>query len=124
MYGYDAIDDSYNISFTTVSASLAEAREYTNTQGKKLLVVTAGIPELPKDRADNLRKFGLTLSSTADHTYVLGSMFQDEICWGIGDDTKYTRARDLSEFVSSATKKYSPDEYVLLVLPELTDLYY
>lgn len=124
MYGYDAIDDSYNISFTTVSASLAEAREYANTQGKKLLVVTAGIPELPKDRADNLRKFGLMLSSAADHTYVLGSMFQDEICWGIGDDTKYTRARDLSKFVSNATRKYSTHEYVLLVLPELTDLYY
>ncbi len=124
MYGYEAIDDSYNISFTTVSASLAEAREYANSLGKKLLVVTAGIPELSKEHRENQRKLGQLLFSSSDHTYVLGSMFQQEIVWGIKDDSKYTLVKDLNEFAQLAPQKHIPAEYVLLVLPELTDLYY
>jgi UDP-N-acetylmuramyl pentapeptide synthase len=124
MYGYDAIDDSYNISFATVSASLVEARAYASSLGKKLLVVTAGIPELSKENRENQRKLGQLLLSSADHTYVLKSMFYEEICSGLWDDKKYTLAKDLNEFVELAPQKHIPTEYVLLVLPELTDLYY
>jgi UDP-N-acetylmuramyl pentapeptide synthase len=124
MYGYDAIDDSYNISFATVSASLVEARAYASSLGKKLLVVTAGIPELSKENRENQRKLGQLLLSSADHTYVLKSMFYEEICSGLWDDKKYTLAKDLNEFVELAPQKHIPTEYILLVLPELTDLYY
>lgn len=124
MYGYDAIDDSYNISFTTVSASLAEAREYANSLGKKLLVVTAGIPELSKAHLENQRKLGQLLLSSADHTYVLKSMFYEEVCRGLWDDKKYTLVKDLNEFLQRAPQAHESTKYMLLVLPELTDLYY
>jgi UDP-N-acetylmuramoyl-tripeptide--D-alanyl-D-alanine ligase len=124
LYGYDAIDDSYNISLTTATASLQEARKYADSIGKKLLVITAGIPEISQDRVDSQTKLGKLLQTYADHIYVLGSMYQQEICEGITDTLCYTRVINLQDFASQATRDFAPTEYMLLMLPELTDLYY
>lgn len=124
VYGYDGIDDSYNISFTTASISIGRAEVYAREKRKKLLVVTAGIPELSIQNRDKNEKLGHLLAEKAHHTYILSSMFEKEIVRGFGKSDHFTVVKDLSEFVSTATKSHPPSEYVLLVLPELNDLYY
>jgi len=125
MHGYDAIDDSYNISFNTAQAGLAAGRDLARERGKKLLVVTAGIPELgPKDQEKN-RLLGALLREQADHTVILGSMFAGEIVRGMeGAAERFTLARDLNAFLASAHASFPPSEWVLLMQPELHDLYY
>jgi UDP-N-acetylmuramoyl-tripeptide--D-alanyl-D-alanine ligase len=124
VYGYDGIDDSYNISFTTASISIGRAEAYAHDKRKKLLVVTAGIPELSIQNRDKNEKLGHLLAEKAHHTYILSSMFDSEIVVGFGKSDHFTVVKDLPEFVSTASKNHPPAEYVLLVLPELTDLYY
>ena len=124
VYGYDGIDDSYNISFTTASISIGRAEVYAREKRKKLLVVTAGIPELSIQNRDKNEKLGHLLAEKAHHTYILSSMFEKEIVRGFGKSDHFTVVEDLPEFVSTASKSHPPSEYVLLVLPELNDLYY
>lgn len=131
MYGYEAVDDSYNISFTTAQAGIAAAREAASRSGlpsdqagKKLLVVTAGIPELSQDNQDKNKELGRILVSKADHVVILGSMFADEIAAGIADSSKYTRVKDLNVFLTETKVKFPSEEWFLLMQPELGDLYY
>lgn len=125
MYGYDAVDDSYNISFSTAQAGIAAGRDLARERGKKLLVVTAGIPELgPEDQNKN-RLLGSLLREQADHTVVLGSMFAEEIVRGFeAAADRYTAAADLNAFLATAHASFPPSEWALLMQPELNDLYY
>ena len=123
MYGYDAIDDSYNISFTTAQSSMHLAQREAQSQGKKLLVVTAGIPELADRMKHKNRELGEALSHVADHIVVLESMFAQEITCGIHKENQYTLVSNLDSFIDIKSR-WSTDEWLLLLLPELTDLYY
>ena len=122
MYGYDAIDDSYNISYSTALAGLAAARAFADSKHKKLLVIAAGIPELGPTELDGNYRLGQALAKTADHTIVLGSMFAPDIIRGLGN-AKYSSYARLVHFTTD-TEKFPKAEWVLLVQPELTDLYY
>lgn len=124
MYGYEAVDDSYNISFTTAQAGISAAKEAATRSGKKLLVVTAGIPELSQDNQDKNKELGKVLASSADHVVILGSMFADEIATGIGDSLKYTIVKDLNAFLTATKVKFPSEKWFLLMQPELGDLYY
>jgi UDP-N-acetylmuramoyl-tripeptide--D-alanyl-D-alanine ligase len=123
MYGYEALDDSYNISFTTAKAGVEAAKRLATKKNKKLLVLTAGIPELSSDNFANNRKLGAILSNEADHVVVLGSMFASDIESG-GKVGKITRVSDLKHFLSEVATNFSKDEWFLLHQPELNDLYY
>lgn len=124
MYGYEAVDDSYNISFTTAQAGIEFAAAEASKADKKLLVVTAGIPELSTKNRDHNHELGKILSGRADHVVILGSIFADEIARGVGDDSKFTLVDNLNEFLEISTTKFDPEEWFLLVQPELNDLYY
>lgn len=122
-HGYSAIDDSYNISLTTAKAGIAAAVALAKREGKKLLVVTAGIPELGPSEKDGNKKLGAMIAASADHVVVLKSMFADEIVGGAGAK-KSTSLKDLSAFLAGVQAQFPPDQWVILVQPELTDLYY
>ena len=124
LYGYEAIDDSYNISFTTAKAGIVSAREYANEKRKKLLVVTAGIPEVGPAEEHGNEELGTLLAASADHVIILGSIFTHEIVAGIVDQKKCTIVPNLNDFLNDAKKKFPPNEWVLFLQPELTDLYY
>jgi UDP-N-acetylmuramoyl-tripeptide--D-alanyl-D-alanine ligase len=124
IFGYEGIDDSYNISYTTAVAGIHEAKLQANARGKKLLVITAGIPELGKDDFDKNNMLGRELGMMADHTIVLNSMFAGEIQKGIGESLKYTVACDLKDAVTKLHESYPAVEWFVLQQPELTDLYY
>lgn len=123
-HGYDCIDDSYNISFTTAQAGIASAKNAAALKKKKLLVITAGIPELgPKDQDKN-EILGRLLASSADHVALLKSMFYGEIARGISDPEKYDVFKDLQDFLARSKELFPPTDWLLLLQPELTDLYY
>ena len=124
MYGYDCVDDSYNISFTTAQAGIAAADNLAKAKHKKILAVTAGIPELsPADRGNNKALGGLLAKST-DHIVVLESIFARDITEGITDPQKYTLCADLKDFFAVSHAKFPPEHWILFLEPELTDLYY
>ncbi|MEI6327109.1 MAG: Mur ligase family protein [Candidatus Roizmanbacteria bacterium] len=124
IYGYEGIDDSYNISYTTACISIERAYALAKDKQKKLLVVTAGIPELSLANHHKNQLLGELLGKVAQFTYVLASIFSDEITKGIGDEGKYMVVENLADFVSLAQVNHPTNEYILLVLPELNDLYY
>lgn len=124
MFGFQAIDDSYNISFITAQAGLETARREADKQSKKLLVITAGIPELGPRNLENNKKLGTILAAKSDHIIILGSKFAAEIAAGVSDKNKFTQVSDLTEFITQTKNKFSPDEWFLLMEPELGDLYY
>lgn len=124
MFGYEAVDDSYNISFTTAQAGILAAKKLAKQSGKKLLVLTAGIPELSKENLPNLVKLGELASNNADHVVILHSMFAKDIQKGFADKDKYTIVQDLTAFIKLSHQKFPPSEWFLLMQPELGDLYY
>lgn len=125
MYGYEAIDDSYNISLPTAQAGIAAAKELAASKGKKLLVLTAGIPEF---RLDELykrnRAYGAYIANHADAAVVLKSDLHGAIAKGIAGAIPMQSAATITEAVALMPQHFSPAEYVLLVQPELTDLSY
>lgn len=125
MYGYDAIDDSYNISETTAHAGIAAAKELAAKKGKKLLVLTAGISELSPRDADVVNKrYGSYLAEHADAVMVLTSIYHPALTEGLGRRIPTLSAPSLTEAVSEIQKQFAPEGYVLLVQPEMTDLSY
>ncbi len=117
--GYDVIDDSYNISATTAREGVQAAKAIAKRLKKKVLVVTAGIPEVgPEDRFAN-KEYGSYLENEVDSVIVLKSIFCKDI---------KREGFDTTSNVPNAWKlineKYPASKYVLLMQPELTDLYY
>lgn len=125
MYGYDAIDDSYNISETTAHAGIAAAKELAAKKGKKLLVLTAGISELSPEDAEIVNKrYGAYLAEHADAAMVLTSIYHPALTEGLGGHIPTLSAPSLTEAVPEIQKQFAPEGYVLLVQPEMTDLSY
>lgn len=123
MFGYDAIDDSYNISFTTAKAGILAAQQQGKKLNKKLLIITAGIPELAPDKRTNNYELGRFLAQYADHVVILNSIFASEIFNGT-DKKNAEIINNLSTFTSEVARRFPTDEWFLLVQPELNDLYY
>ena len=123
-HGYDCVDDSYNISFTTAQAGILSAKNAAELKKKKLLVVTAGIPELGPEDQDKNEALGKILAAKADHIALLESIFFQEIAKGISDEKKYTVFKNLHEFLEESKKSFPPENWLILLQPELTDLYY
>lgn len=122
--GYEGIDDSYNISFNTAQMGILTARALAKQKKKKLLVITAGIPELSKSNSDKNRRLGSTLDSEADFTIILGSMFAKEIASGFTQENKYRILPTLKDFTQDEAQNFKKEEWFLLFQPELNDLYY
>lgn len=125
-FGFNTLDASYNISATTSKAVLQNAKGFAGNQ--KLIVVTAGIPELGKENADANIELGENIAKVADEIYLLKSDFHDEIIKGlsVGQTSKLTvtSGRNMKEFNEWLGAKEDKSKYFLLMLPELTDLYY
>jgi UDP-N-acetylmuramoyl-tripeptide--D-alanyl-D-alanine ligase len=136
-HGYIAIDDTYNISLTTARAGLEAAAALAKRLGKKLVVVTAGIPELGPDEKDGNKLLGEAIAARADYAAILGSIFARAIAKGVcsaatgtaitagnGVNKRYSIFKNLTAFLAKAPAQFPPEEWVVLAQPELTDLYY
>lgn len=122
--GFSGIDDSYNISFTTAVSGITEAKRQAKLSNKKLLVITAGIPELGPEEQDKNKKLGEFLNKTADQVFVLESIFYKEVVSGFYDTTKVKTFQNFIVAMDKLTRDYDPLEWFVLLEPELTDLYY
>lgn len=122
-HGYDAIDDSYNISLETATEGIRHARAVANRKGKKLLIVAAGITELGPEELDGNVVLGRQIKEAADKTALLGSMFASDIKKGLGN-APYDEFSSFEEFLSRAHELYPPNDWLVLFQPALPPLYY
>lgn len=125
-HGFETLDASYNISATTSKAAIKNAKEFAHN--RKLIVVTAGIPELGKENAEANKELGTEIAKSADEIYLLRSDFYSEIIEGINagpvNKITVTTGKNMGEFHAWLDTKENKEKYFLLLLPELTDLYY
>ncbi len=119
MNGYRVIDDSYNISFTTALAAVSELKKLGDKEKKKTIVVTGGIPELGPDNLDANKKYADYLEKHVDEVVLLNTILSKDMI-----RSRFHRAQTLSEAWNIISDKYSPKKYILLIQPELNDLYY
>jgi UDP-N-acetylmuramyl pentapeptide synthase len=95
--GYQVIDDSYSISLQTAKIKIEDLKKYKD----KLVLVTAGIPESGLNPAKINFEYGKFLKNKVDHLIVYKSIFHKNIIDG-----------------------YERENVLVLIQPELTDLYY
>ncbi len=119
LHGYDAIDDSYNISYTTALAAVKELQSLGVQKKKKTIVITAGIPELGKENREANTKYGLFLKKNVDQVIVLNSIYKEEVF-----QKGFIVAENLAEAWKKIEDSFSSKKFAVLVQPELTDLYY
>lgn len=120
IHNFEVIDESYNISLATATSTLENAVNLANKKHKKLIVIAAGIPELGEENKDSNRKLGLMLHQKADKIILLKSILHKDVL--INSD-KFILANDLSH-AWEILKDYDPQKYIILMQPELNDLYY
>lgn len=120
MNNFEVIDESYNISFSTAKSTIENAVKIAKSKKKKLIVITAGIPELGEENKDSNKELGKLLTEKADKVILLKSILYKEV---LNDSDKFLLASDLSE-AFKVLEEFSPKEYIVLLEPELNDLYY
>jgi UDP-N-acetylmuramoyl-tripeptide--D-alanyl-D-alanine ligase len=125
VFGYEGIDDSYNISVATAHAGVIAAAELAKASNKKLVVLTAGIPELPRGISEQENAhYGAFLAEHADAVLVLKSEHFADVARGINSRIPVMSAANLGEAVPMLYAQCPTSEYVLLFQPELTDTSY
>lgn len=121
--GYEVIDQSYNISEETAKKNVSEAKTYAKKANKKLIVITAGIPELGEENKDGNKNLGKLLDKDADATILLKSILYEDVEKGINDKEKIFYASNMNVALEKL-KTFDNKKYLVLMLPELNDLYY
>jgi UDP-N-acetylmuramoyl-tripeptide--D-alanyl-D-alanine ligase len=124
IFGFNCIDNSYNISFETGVKSVMEAKRQADSLSKKLVVITAGIPELSKDEYYKNEEFGKILEKNVDKVIILKSIFYKEVSNGFKDESKKTIVKNFSDAIKDLSLNYDKDKWLVLIEPELTDIYY
>jgi UDP-N-acetylmuramoyl-tripeptide--D-alanyl-D-alanine ligase len=122
--GFVVIDDSYNISLNTAEDSLNYAKEYSIQKNKSLIVITGGIPESAINYATLNKKFGNLLEDNSHHIVLLNSVFRKYIQEGIKNKHIITTKESMENAMNYIFENYDPEKYVILQLPELSDLSY
>lgn len=117
---FELIDESYNISLATATSTLENAINLAKKKNKKLIVITAGIPELGEENKDSNKKLGAMLTQKADKVILLKSILHKDV---LKKSDKFILADNLSQ-AWMILQKYNPNKYLILLQPELNDLYY
>lgn len=124
VFGYEGIDDSYNISQATAHAGVEAAKAMAQKAGKKLVVLTAGIPELPPGMDTEVNTaYGAFLAARADAVVLLLSEYANAVRQGLGT-TRTEQAQNMPEAIKQLQAHFPPSDFVLLFQPELTDASY
>ncbi|MFZ3301276.1 MAG: Mur ligase family protein [Microgenomates group bacterium] len=121
--GFDVIDDSYNISETTSKFGINYAVALSKKVNKKLIVITAGIPELGSENKDANINLGKMLENKAQKIILLQSILSKDVEKGVTNKSLIIKANSMKEALEEI-KKFDPKKYLVLMQPELNDLYY
>ncbi len=119
MVGFEVVDNSYNISLNTAT----EAVNSLKNENKKILVITAGIPEVGKNKKNYNLLYGKLLNKEADEILLLDSILSKYISPQIDED-KLTLCNNFQQALDTLRKRFDPKEYIVLLQPEFSDLYY
>ena len=122
--GYTVIDDSYNISLNTAKNSLSYAKDYSKENHKSLIVITGGIPESSTKIKKVNEEFGRILFKQDIIIILLSTVFEKFILRGIPDKKNVFNKNSMEEALQHVFKTYPKQEYIILMLPELSDLSY
>ncbi len=120
---FDVIDDSYNISETTAKSGIEYAKELAKKSQKSLAVITGGIPELGKENKAGNIHLGQFLDKSADRIILLRTIFNPEIKKGIKYSDKIIEASSMPDAKTKLTD-LDPKKWLVLMQPELNDLYF
>jgi UDP-N-acetylmuramyl pentapeptide synthase len=124
LWGHEVIDDSYNISLESAKISIDFGLHYAGKEGKKLIIITAGIPESSSNPLDANVVFGKYLRPMIDDEIVNVILLQSEFYPFIKNEiTRYQSAKNLID-IPAILNRYNALEYTVLFLPELNDFYY
>jgi len=121
--GFNVIDDSYNISETTSKYSIEYASNMAKKSKKELIVITAGIPELGEENKDGNFNLGNLLNKYASKIILLKSILHLEVEAGIKNKNLIIKVNSMKDGLEEI-KKFNPKKYLVLMQPELNDLYY
>lgn len=119
IYGFAVIDNSYNINLYSAKKSIEEARKKAKGMKKKLMIVTAGIPEVGKGEAETNQDYVEFVRANLDEQVFLESVLIKDFL--TKDDPK---APDIKAAWQIIQEKFNQKEILILMQPELTDLYY
>ena len=126
--GFETIDDSYNISFTTARSGIKYAKIKSNKSKKKLLVITAGIPELGQENKTANYEIGKILGDRANYVIGLDSILISDVEKGLKargyKENHFLKASGASDAWEKIKKNFNSKDTLVLMQPELTDLYY
>lgn len=120
---FEVIDNSYNISETTAIQDIKNAQVISKKHKKKLIVITAGIPELGEENKDGNFNLGSVLNRHADKIILLKSILRQEIEAGIKNKNLIIYAESMKDALDKL-KEFDSKKYTVLMQPELNDLYY
>lgn len=120
---HEVIDNSYNISEATAIKNILEANKIAKRKNKKLLTIIAGIPELGDENKEANRNIGKMLNNYSDIVFTLQSILIKDVEKGIKDKTKVIKLTSMLEALNYLDN-YNPKNYIVLMFPELSDLYY
>ncbi len=126
MFGFTVIDDSYNISLHTAKAGLERAWQLAQAQKKDLVVIFAGIPEADSGSQQANVEIAQQLSAKANYLVLLNSIFATTIRQALTNRgfKNLKMANSMTEAWQLIQQQLDPKKHLILMQPELTDLYY
>lgn len=120
---HEVIDNSYNISEATAIKNILEANKIAKRKNKKLITIIAGIPELGIENKDANIHLGKMLENKAQKIILLQSILSGDVEKGITNKSLIIKSNSMKEALEEI-KKFDPKKYIVLMQPELNDLYY
>lgn len=124
------IDNSYNISLNTAKAGVLDGLRKAKESSKKLVVITGGIPEVgDENRQANFEYGQFLFKNNIERLIVLKTSLAVEILNGYSFNNKDAEntpliASSMIEAWNQIKETYNPKEVLVLMQPELNDLYY
>jgi len=126
MFGFTVLDDSYNISLNTAKAGLEQAWQLAKQQQKELVVIFAGIPEADSQEQQANVEIAQHLAKKADYLVLLNSIFANTVQQSLAKlgFQNLKLVNSMAEAWQLIQQQYNPEKHLILMQPELTDLYY
>lgn len=125
MHGWRVIDDSYNISLETCKSGLEYGSNLAKKEGRVYIVLTGGIPEAGVDEKSLHQDMANLLNTYADEVVFLDSIYAPLTVTHLSKPTIHSpNLRSITDALTYLHSSHIPDEVLIHVFPELTDLSY
>lgn len=125
MHGWRVIDDSYNISLETLKSGLEYGSSLAKEEGRVYIVLTGGIPEAGVDEKALHTEMANLLNTYANEVVFLDSIYAPLTVMHLAKPTIHSpNLRNITEALTHLHTSHTPDQVLIHVFPELTDLSY